>query len=1147
MHSLPEDTMARSKVFFIPFAIELLLLACISTHSQSAENARVDRSAALGKTTGNDLYRPFLINNIMTWYSNTGDGSLNPYTLRSGFEYPKGSGNTSIFEDGVVWGGFHKGRPLPKVGGSTYWRGIQAGVILAPGGASENEVAVGDNPYLDKYRAFTVRPDITPTTPFSAVQTVLEAEATLINRFTYVTAQQLFNIYLQDWNEWPARSASNPTGVAPFKDVNGDGLYEPNIDIPGQPGADETMYYAANDADLSRSTTFAGSPVIGLEMHRTIWAYNVAGAVGNTIFERTILINKSGAPVDSMFIVQWADPDLGDANDDFAGCDPSLDLGYVYNSKPSDAIYGTTVPAVGYTLLQGPVVPGQPADSALFQGSVRRGYRNLRLTTFTFFVGGSSTYSDPAHGMGGDLQWYRLMNGLVSGTGAPFINPLTSQPTKFTLDGDPVAGTGWIDGTNGLVPGDRRICLVSGPFTLANNDTQEIVVATTAATGTDYLNSITALKAASASLKTLQAGGIFVSIAPVDTLYPAHVPITLIGSGASFAQIVPVLDWSIASKPAASSASILPIGPTQAQITPDTPGVYRIRLVGSGGSASPDTAYVDLRVTTIQRPIASFTLAPSVDLDDTISIDGSASSDPNGLTLSHSWKVTGSRGVDIFTPRDSLSGYLSSRSDPVVKFAPYRTNLHSVQLDVSNGTFVTSLIRAFEVKPLASPGVSVQNQLVSGELRRLHPGLPGFGTAGYYGWGPVKEFGGQIWVNDGGVCAALNFSDIENPTHMYGMWMPAFDVNQSYVASFDSYSAFFGHIDSQGSMNSLGYFYPFNHITPDTSIRGVIVRQQYLLLLCGKPGVLVVDMSNSSSPLLVGQFSNNELWQNSYVDGDLLYATHPATNKVSVVNIASLPTITSVAAIGLDQGYSSITKVGPYFYLIKANTSPDSRTSNADAIAVYDFSNPGSPVKKGSIAVPKTFNEYNRFNAISGHGDTVVASTAEGVYIFDVGDPTAPTVVGKFLTGSFFSTVFINATHLLAVNMNRNGGDDWQPGPAYEGLLEFKSPFTAVEDQSVLTTPTAFALEQNYPNPFNPLTIIKYTIGGVRGQGSGVSKTKLVVYDLLGRDVATLVDEAKRPGGHEVSFDGSGLASGVYFYRLTAGDFTKTRKLLLLK
>jgi photosystem II stability/assembly factor-like uncharacterized protein len=95
--------------------------------------------------------------------------------------------------------------------------------------------------------------------------------------------------------------------------------------------------------------------------------------------------------------------------------------------------------------------------------------------------------------------------------------------------------------------------------------------------------------------------------------------------------------------------------------------------------------------------------------------------------------------------------------------------------------------------------------------------------------------------------------------------------------------------------------------------------------------------------------------------------------------------------------------------------------------------------------------------------------------------------------------------------------------------------------------PTTYRLEQNYPNPFNPSTSIAYAVGGVRNQESGFGAVRLVVYDLLGREVAVLVDERKAPGSYSVEFDGTGLSSGIYFYRLQAGSFVETRKMVLVK
>jgi hypothetical protein len=99
--------------------------------------------------------------------------------------------------------------------------------------------------------------------------------------------------------------------------------------------------------------------------------------------------------------------------------------------------------------------------------------------------------------------------------------------------------------------------------------------------------------------------------------------------------------------------------------------------------------------------------------------------------------------------------------------------------------------------------------------------------------------------------------------------------------------------------------------------------------------------------------------------------------------------------------------------------------------------------------------------------------------------------------------------------------------------------------------PFEFLLYQNYPNPFNPNTIIKYSIpfspSPLQGEGIRVRLVTLKVYDLLGREVSTLVNEEKQPGNYEVKFNGAGLPSGVYYYRLFSGTYSETKKMLLVK
>jgi hypothetical protein len=102
--------------------------------------------------------------------------------------------------------------------------------------------------------------------------------------------------------------------------------------------------------------------------------------------------------------------------------------------------------------------------------------------------------------------------------------------------------------------------------------------------------------------------------------------------------------------------------------------------------------------------------------------------------------------------------------------------------------------------------------------------------------------------------------------------------------------------------------------------------------------------------------------------------------------------------------------------------------------------------------------------------------------------------------------------------------------------------------------PDEFKLEQNYPNPFNPTTTIQFSIPpskGGRGDDNGgttlQSVTKLVIYNSLGREVKTLVNEKLQAGNYKIAFNASALPSGIYFYTLTKGTFKASKNMVLIK
>jgi len=106
--------------------------------------------------------------------------------------------------------------------------------------------------------------------------------------------------------------------------------------------------------------------------------------------------------------------------------------------------------------------------------------------------------------------------------------------------------------------------------------------------------------------------------------------------------------------------------------------------------------------------------------------------------------------------------------------------------------------------------------------------------------------------------------------------------------------------------------------------------------------------------------------------------------------------------------------------------------------------------------------------------------------------------------------------------------------------IDFNGSFEYSDIVEVEIAPSVFLLAQNYPNPFNPTTTIKYQL-------PVSSNVTLKIYDVLGNEVATLLNEEKEAGTYEVMFEASNYSSGVYIYRLQAGFFVETKKMVLLR
>jgi hypothetical protein len=201
----------------------------------------------------------------------------------------------------------------------------------------------------------------------------------------------------------------------------------------------------------------------------------------------------------------------------------------------------------------------------------------------------------------------------------------------------------------------------------------------------------------------------------------------------------------------------------------------------------------------------------------------------------------------------------------------------------------------------------------------------------------------------------------------------------------------------------------------------------------------------------------------------------------------------------------------------------------ADFVTAIAAPSPGQPITPADMAVISA--------------DTVVC-------VWAAGEPQVERYWFELATDSLFATGTIDSSSADTVTVVRNlvGGltywwrvrafnaAGWGP---YGGVRSFSvAPLAAVDGDSDL--PREFSLAQNYPNPFNPLTEIRFQL-------PADCRVRLCVYDLLGREVATIVDGPMRAGRHSVVWEAAGAASGIYLYRLVAGPFIATRSMVLLR
>ncbi len=392
----------------------------------------------------------------------------------AGYEVPQGNSVHSIFAGGLWLGGFDASGVL-RLAGQTY-------------GASSGQVDFWPGPLDDQGQ--------TTSEQCSNYDRFWETNSTDIESF------------LSDWADgslddpvpnsilgWPATGNPHFFGIygfelpsfghplAPFIDVNADGAYDPeNGDYPDVHQADQAMWWVFNDAGNVHTET-GGAP-LRAEIQMLAYSYETNDPVNDVTFYDVKLLNYHNEMIDSMYMGLLIDPDLGCHVDDYIGCYPSEQLGFVYNSDAVDGDVGCTCPAgvntyceaiplVGIKFLKGTLgqrifddngelvlpPPGTSPDTLIDNG----------LSHFMYY---SNSGINPAPGQddpSSDVEHYNYLSGSWRDgtpltTGGSGYNPGSTDYVDHAFSGSPEAADDWSMCVEEFPQGDYRVVMSSGPF-----------------------------------------------------------------------------------------------------------------------------------------------------------------------------------------------------------------------------------------------------------------------------------------------------------------------------------------------------------------------------------------------------------------------------------------------------------------------------------------------------------------------------------------------------------------------------------------------------------------------------------------------------------------------------------------------------------
>ena len=1078
------------------------LLLCLS----SVGLAQDKYPAKVGRIETNDDWDFISANRLLMWASNNGALSRDPLTTAAGLEWPAGSGKYLASLEGLLIAGKING--VVHVDGATSCRlGWQAGVILSDGTA--------DDPARSIHRIFRAR----------------RFDPIWWNKQTDSVKTRL----LSDLIEWPVQHG------APWIDHNGNGVYDPDTtswrqggvsDIPRIPG-DEALWFVSNDLDSKRTLNLYGTYPMGLEMQTMLWAASGHPLLENVAFREHTIINKSLDTITDMYVGAWEDLDIGDALNDFCGIDTSTAMAYFYNGAQRDEVY-TLPPATGTVWLQTPVIPRAGATSRFGLGS-RAGYANLPLSGFVFYINGNSVYRDPDLVVPiGGVQMTNNLQGLLR-NGNTMLDPVTGLDTRIALAGDPVLNTGWTDGIV-HAPDDRRLVSSCGPFTLAPGDTQKVLFARVAVNGGNYLLSVRALRNAARQLHDIYRNLPMGAEAPVFSSAISFLPtpgsFELRVHGGPFpagtSGVVAILRDSIGweSAPVAlldngtngdNIAGDGVFGGTVTDITPRPDGADL--FVRSTDSEGVKEWFVESEI-----PLAGEAHVRIAEIvSDSRNSDGVANPGENlHIRLRFENNSTTTLGPWHLFLRDSAS-----------LLADWKVLRHSIPAPAGDNT--ETLYNPARTQTFLS--VTIPEDTPDGTTLRFPVTLM---CENYHAWNDtllieVEGYDtppthGLLAHVEGNAFGTLGYSILEPSAltmHDYRVRVEGEDFGMKTLWVEDV---------TLSTTLHRGLALPEKWVRDSPTIDGwrLTMGTAFDQLVYGVDS-LKLDSFNRP---VVGKFSEaSRAWFSVYEDY-LLIGEDLWGSKLSLYDVVPVTLVfdsnNGQKALGYMRGLSPNYGYQGYFDV---------------PVRAYDMTDTTRP-RQLMLGFSENFN--------SGGADSTWLPTPQAsdrelllIYLDDYSETPDP----KFQGQAYTDAENLDLLYMLYALRNDampmfEDGDEYTitaPVPVSKrDVYIFPRP-RLVDVHSEATQPTSIALHANYPNPFGPGSAAGTTSTAISFDLPRDMHTRISVYDLLGRRVATILDQTLPAGTHSTRFAAAGLISGVYLLSLETEGARRSRTMMLMQ